>query len=619
MDERLHRELKAYTTKLIDELSSYTTESIIGWCATRFAFNKSGDESDFLLSPQKQIFFLLGLMLTTKEPEKPKEYTKNDWIKTIESLNQIFSVYAWMFWPNPEEEGSLTEEWKAVREVSMPSFLHYFNTGLLASAEQISTRIQNYTVPFNDILLDQINITATDALKIIKFISDSVQEGADRLSDVSKKEKNARISLLNRAQKEGWDLIKLRSEATKSGYLPYFESLMSSLQSLFKVNLNDLQSVFGNEQANIFWRLFSAKRGSFQDYFYMTERNIAEEKPLFQIKDDEAFFINSNILYNALLITCERSLIGSNQKESYYKRRDKVLIEESIPIFKKIFPEVTKYYTNIYESAELQDEHDLIIEWDDNIFIVEAKASPPIEPFRDPDKAFVRIKRRFRSDKGIQKAHEQAAKIPRKLRTGKIVYLYNETREFVKSLKPDEIKKIYCICLTRDDYGPIAIDLSLLLEKQIDDSYPWAVNILDLENFIDAWRYFGWGPEKLCHYLDDRVNLHGKVLTSDELEIAGFYISHGGLHWILNAKADRFFLNPNYSKVFDDIYKAMHGGEKVVYSPQEPYLTDMREALTEIINERDIGKDSPPKQRKIGRNEPCPCGSGKKYKKCCLK
>ncbi|WP_300390609.1 SEC-C metal-binding domain-containing protein [Fusobacterium sp.] len=25
------------------------------------------------------------------------------------------------------------------------------------------------------------------------------------------------------------------------------------------------------------------------------------------------------------------------------------------------------------------------------------------------------------------------------------------------------------------------------------------------------------------------------------------------------------------------------------------------------------------KKRKIGRNEPCPCGSGKKYKKCCGK
>jgi uncharacterized protein YecA (UPF0149 family) len=24
------------------------------------------------------------------------------------------------------------------------------------------------------------------------------------------------------------------------------------------------------------------------------------------------------------------------------------------------------------------------------------------------------------------------------------------------------------------------------------------------------------------------------------------------------------------------------------------------------------------KSKKIGRNDPCPCGSGKKYKKCCL-
>jgi uncharacterized protein YecA (UPF0149 family) len=25
------------------------------------------------------------------------------------------------------------------------------------------------------------------------------------------------------------------------------------------------------------------------------------------------------------------------------------------------------------------------------------------------------------------------------------------------------------------------------------------------------------------------------------------------------------------------------------------------------------------KPRKVGRNEPCPCGSGKKFKKCCLR
>ncbi|MEW6094070.1 MAG: SEC-C metal-binding domain-containing protein [Chloroflexota bacterium] len=25
-----------------------------------------------------------------------------------------------------------------------------------------------------------------------------------------------------------------------------------------------------------------------------------------------------------------------------------------------------------------------------------------------------------------------------------------------------------------------------------------------------------------------------------------------------------------------------------------------------------------PRKKKAGRNDPCPCGSGRKYKKCCL-
>jgi len=36
--------------------------------------------------------------------------------------------------------------------------------------------------------------------------------------------------------------------------------------------------------------------------------------------------------------------------------------------------------------------------------------------------------------------------------------------------------------------------------------------------------------------------------------------------------------------------------------------------------EGDLGVDAPETRRnvsKVGRNDPCPCGSGKKYKKCC--
>lgn len=37
------------------------------------------------------------------------------------------------------------------------------------------------------------------------------------------------------------------------------------------------------------------------------------------------------------------------------------------------------------------------------------------------------------------------------------------------------------------------------------------------------------------------------------------------------------------------------------------------------IEEKQIPKKTPKTQKKIGRNDPCPCGSGKKYKKCCGK
>lgn len=54
-------------------------------------------------------------------------------------------------------------------------------------------------------------------------------------------------------------------------------------------------------------------------------------------------------------------------------------------------------------------------------------------------------------------------------------------------------------------------------------------------------------------------------------------------------------------------------GWKVVagIDPSQPEnLSDLEKILNEPPPE------SP--QPKIGRNEPCPCGSGKKYKKCCL-
>ena len=43
----------------------------------------------------------------------------------------------------------------------------------------------------------------------------------------------------------------------------------------------------------------------------------------------------------------------------------------------------------------------------------------------------------------------------------------------------------------------------------------------------------------------------------------------------------------------------------------------MAKATGESVGGDGTVKKQPRKVKKIGRNEPCPCGSGKKYKNCC--
>jgi len=58
--------------------------------------------------------------------------------------------------------------------------------------------------------------------------------------------------------------------------------------------------------------------------------------------------------------------------------------------------------------------------------------------------------------------------------------------------------------------------------------------------------------------------------------------------------------------------------QKIIETTEPPVFTHPE---IEQLYENDI-YDSPDthvrEEAKIGRNDPCPCGSGKKYKKCCL-
>lgn len=64
--------------------------------------------------------------------------------------------------------------------------------------------------------------------------------------------------------------------------------------------------------------------------------------------------------------------------------------------------------------------------------------------------------------------------------------------------------------------------------------------------------------------------------------------------------------NTKSNSLFDDLFGSMQDTKKSKKKLKEQYIDDDFPKLEPIINEK-----------KVGRNDPCPCGSGKKYKKCC--
>jgi len=269
----------------------------------------------------------------------------------------------------------------------------------------------------------------------------------------------------------------------------------------------------------------------------------------------------------------------------------------------------------VFESADATHEHDLVAIRDDTVFFVESKAAPPTEPFRDPERAHTRIARSF--TKGIQSGYEQAAALRRRLDNREQVPLYDDRGRELVVLDPNRLRKRFCVVVTRDNFGVIATDLALLLEKPNDEPYPWVVNTLDLEAIAAVWNHYGWPLSKLTHFLDDRVRLHGRIISSDELEYVGFFMTHGSLKWLLPKSGDNSLcqLEPHYSDVFDKLYRHWRYGlpaPKLNIGP--PVSMDLRASL--IKGKPVMSKPFYDPGKRVGRNDPCPCGSGVKFKKC---
>jgi len=597
-------------------LAACSTEGIVGACFGYWIRRDSASDHEGLTSAYRQWAFLLGLMLTTAEPSEQRAFGEAEFDRSRALLEKIFRAYGWAYFPEAGE--GVTDEWRRSAEVAMPAFLAYFNQGFLASPVQVEQRIRRYLAPFDGELRAEFGISATQAVEVCRWISDRLQATADTLRETTKREKGARLDLLDRAESEHWDMERVRAEANVPAYRDLAISLIQSIREMSFVSLTDLTARFGEGTATAFWSLFSAKRGDVAALTYPTEANPAEERSLYVIEPERAMCSLANQLFLAVLNRFERHLSTSKERKRFFSKRDDLLEQEVEASFRALLGPTAAFFPQVFETSAQQHEHDLVIRLGRVALVVEAKASPPVEPFRDPEKAFVRIRRAFKSDRGIQHAYGQGRRIWRRWAAGGRVELYDDREHLVCAFDKSDVDEVVLIAATRDNFGVLATDLSLLLEKEHGEPYPWCVNAVDLDAIADAWNYFAWDADRFLRFLRDRVKLHGRAMCSDELEMVGSFIAHDGLHWLLEPAADLIWLTPDYSEVFDKICMARMGGAPVKYEPHPPYFGDFRESLRQgkaVALEATAERP----QKRQGRNERCACGSGLKYKRCCGK
>lgn len=157
-----------------------------------------------------------------------------------------------------------------------------------------------------------------------------------------------------------------------------------------------------------------------------------------------------------------------------------------------------------------------------------------------------------------------------------------------------------------DSYGNIRIDLN----KQILDFLEEGDDLTaENANRAIAETYFVMGDIKKSEELFE-------TYLNEDPNWGWGWIGWSDQYWLCNRKS------PDFKKSEQLLLKALNNPdvrdredieERLLNLYSESGETEKLEEFNDILN----NKNKIPKKIKIGRNEPCPCGSGKKYKKCC--
>ena len=592
MEEKI-RALKA-------KLQGFNTRELLGIIANHFiTFGNTAEEvaqgADIftktkLLSPQKQYLYLAGLLVSTEDLSSNTDI-KHEGFACYQALEDdiqaITAEYSKKFLNIDIDDSPEKRETLKKNLVSLEAFTSYFDTGTLRYDEQTISLMKILYSPFDAELELLTSLRIDDYIQFYQLVSDEFKESMD-----SPKKSMQQVADFLDSLDQNPQNIKLEYQRM----LDFAQSgigndIQKSMNNLFTISSASILNKFGEKKGQALIEAFSLERKE-RNFAYYNSRNPFAEQPLCRLDEGQTLFIiHPQFVLNAIFNYITEKL--ENPKNPFaekYKRTKASVVENLfVDCLKKLFGEDAKYYTNVCEEWGTK-EHDILVEYGNYVIIAEVKASKVREPFFNPEKAFVRVRDHFFSDSGIGGAYKQALLLKSLLEKQDAITLYEGKAPF--TIQDLSKKCIIPVVFTLNQFGGLAVNTSLLIEPEIGQPYPWVCNLHDLQNIVEINHYLKKAPQDFIDYIVWRNLHHRQILSSDELDvIEGYYLDSQ----IKNATNENIFFPPNGPSLIDKIYFESHG-----ISYAYPLLDGTKG-----------------KRMKVGVNEPCPCGSGKKFKKCC--
>jgi hypothetical protein len=602
---------RAAIAKLQALLVRAPTEAIVAYAsATLVSIDTIKKANAFGLgSPYRQAYFLLGLLSASPELVEPHDLTPSEYADLPPLLDAAFSAYTEEILVHERDGRPLTADEERDIEIAGPEFIKHHMTGRLAVFEQIEERIRGVFSPLDQKMRAAVGFTALEAIEIMKWIVDEVVRRLDEHGWFNDELRSAWKQWRTTAR-VATSLAELESGPAFERAKAAAQAAHDTLRTMNAFSRSDLRARFG-ATGDAFLARFVSRRGDNPGFRSVTDRNPVRYAPLFAIDGEFVVLPLANALYEGVydaLVAVGAREIGA----PFFKARSRYVERRLGEVIRNLFPPSANVLYNCYETADLHHEHDVVVLHERALYVFEAKGTPPIEPPTDVRSAAVRLRRAFADkDRGIQKGFGQARHLLDRLLHGGEIVLYGANRLPVLRISPKDVDESFAIVVTADDFGLLAVDLSILLEKHADCPYPWVVNLFDFETLIDAFHAREWSVAEFKRFLAERALLHGRVFEADELAVAGAFVTYGSFrHFKLKPNEKYMFKGAD---VFDDLYLAKHGGPSVTFDQaKKPVTTDFRTEVEKAMRHRTARH-----RRKVGRNERCLCGSTLKYKKCC--